>query len=241
MDKNTLSNYGWIVIAVLVLAVMIALATPFGKYIESGVRSTTAGLFDTSEKAMSVVGMSAGEGNFEDGYKVPNGEEIESNEQTKAYVTFNGYLSYECGHQIGYAHHEYCYIEESATLTWEELKIPENAYKYGYDASSIKDTEITGHPFNGCLNVTEIVVPDGIVSISDYGLSTYMDGNLSSITLPSSLQHIGEYAFSGYNSNSINFAGTMEEWNNIEKIGDWNGYTTQTITEIICSDGVITL
>ena len=59
MDKNTLSNYGWIVIAVLVLSVMIALATPFGKYVESGVRSTTAGLFETSEKALNVVGMSA--------------------------------------------------------------------------------------------------------------------------------------------------------------------------------------
>ena len=68
MDKSTLSNYGWIVIAVLVLAVMIALATPFGKYVESGVRSTTAGLFETSEKALNVVGMTAGEGNFEDGY-----------------------------------------------------------------------------------------------------------------------------------------------------------------------------
>ena len=68
MDKNTLSNYGWIVIAVLVLAVMIALATPFGKYIESGVKSTTEGLFETSEKAMNVVGMTAGDGNFEDGY-----------------------------------------------------------------------------------------------------------------------------------------------------------------------------
>ena len=68
MDKNTLRNYGWIVIAVLVLAVMIALATPFGKYIESGVKSTTAGLFETGEKAMNVVGMTAGDGNFEDGY-----------------------------------------------------------------------------------------------------------------------------------------------------------------------------
>ena len=55
MDKNTLSNYGWIVIAVLVLSVMIALATPFGEYIKAGVESTTAGLFDTSEKAMNVV------------------------------------------------------------------------------------------------------------------------------------------------------------------------------------------
>lgn len=59
MDKSTLSNYGWIVIAVLVLAVMIALATPFGTYVKTGVENTTQGLFDTSEKAMNVVGMSA--------------------------------------------------------------------------------------------------------------------------------------------------------------------------------------
>ena len=69
MDKSTLSNYGWIVIAVLVLSVMIALATPFGSYIEQGVRSTTQGLFDTSEKALNIVGMTAGTGNFENGYQ----------------------------------------------------------------------------------------------------------------------------------------------------------------------------
>ena len=33
MDKETLSNYGWIVICVLVLTVMIALATPFGTFV----------------------------------------------------------------------------------------------------------------------------------------------------------------------------------------------------------------
>ncbi len=55
MDKSTLSNYGWIVIAVLVLAVMIALATPFGTYIKSGVESTTQGLFDTQQSAMNTI------------------------------------------------------------------------------------------------------------------------------------------------------------------------------------------
>ena len=81
MDKNTLSNYGWIVIAVLVLSVMIALATPFGSFIEQGVRSTTTGLFDTSEKALNVVGMSAGDSNFEDGYiGIGDSEQIEAQE-----------------------------------------------------------------------------------------------------------------------------------------------------------------
>ena len=58
MDKETLSNYGWIVIAILVLSVMIALATPFGTFIANGVKSTTAGLFTTQQKAFNILGLS---------------------------------------------------------------------------------------------------------------------------------------------------------------------------------------
>ena len=54
MDKETLSNYGWVVICVLVLVVMIALATPFGKYIAEAVKNTTSSLFTVSQKALNV-------------------------------------------------------------------------------------------------------------------------------------------------------------------------------------------
>ena len=57
MDKNTLSNYGWIVTCVLALAVMIALATPFGTYVKDAVWSTTEGLFDVQESAFDVLGI----------------------------------------------------------------------------------------------------------------------------------------------------------------------------------------
>ena len=57
MDKSTLSNYGWVVIAVLVLSVMLALATPFGTYISNAVKTTTEGLFDVQQKAMGVAGL----------------------------------------------------------------------------------------------------------------------------------------------------------------------------------------
>ncbi|MBR2043382.1 MAG: hypothetical protein IJ946_03495 [Clostridia bacterium] len=53
MDKETLSNYGWVVICVLVLVVMIALATPFGKYIAEAVKNTTSSLFTVSQKALN--------------------------------------------------------------------------------------------------------------------------------------------------------------------------------------------
>ena len=52
MDKETLSNYGWVVICVLVLVVMIALATPFGNYIAQAVKNTTEGLFGASANAL---------------------------------------------------------------------------------------------------------------------------------------------------------------------------------------------
>ena len=65
MDKETLSNYGWIVICILVLSVMIALATPFGNYVSNAVKSTATGLNDTSDKAMSVIGLN-GKGEWDD-------------------------------------------------------------------------------------------------------------------------------------------------------------------------------
>ena len=53
MDKETLSTYGWVVICVLVLVVMIALATPFGKFIAEAVKNTTEGLFAASQNALN--------------------------------------------------------------------------------------------------------------------------------------------------------------------------------------------
>ena len=51
MDKSTLSNYGWIVVVTLVLAVMLALATPFGEYIGEGV-GTIGELLGTKEPSI---------------------------------------------------------------------------------------------------------------------------------------------------------------------------------------------
>ena len=57
MDKETLSNYGWIVICVLVLAVLLALASPFGSFVADAVKSTTQGLFDVNQSALNATGL----------------------------------------------------------------------------------------------------------------------------------------------------------------------------------------
>ena len=43
MDKETLSHYGWIVILTLILSVMLALGTPFGKFVAQGAGAVLKG------------------------------------------------------------------------------------------------------------------------------------------------------------------------------------------------------
>ena len=79
MDKETLSNYGWIVICVLVLAVMIALATPFGTFVADAVKSTTQGLFDVNQNALNSTGLiNIGDQSFGEGGNGGNGGAGES-------------------------------------------------------------------------------------------------------------------------------------------------------------------
>lgn len=57
MDKETLSNYGWIVVCVMVLAVLLALASPFGSFVATAIKSTTQGLFDVNQNALDIAGI----------------------------------------------------------------------------------------------------------------------------------------------------------------------------------------
>ena len=72
MDKETLSNYGWIVICVLILAVMIALATPFGNFVSEAIKSTTAGLFATNQNALGAAGIAIPGQEFDTDENYPN-------------------------------------------------------------------------------------------------------------------------------------------------------------------------
>ena len=52
MDKQTLSNYGWLVILTLVLAVMLAFATPFGNYVKIATQNTLSAYIETNNKVL---------------------------------------------------------------------------------------------------------------------------------------------------------------------------------------------
>ena len=55
MDKETLSNYGWIVICTLVLAVMIALSTPFSNFVADAIKSTISGLINVNDEVLEII------------------------------------------------------------------------------------------------------------------------------------------------------------------------------------------
>lgn len=76
MDKETLSNYGWIVICVMVIAVMIALASPFGTFVSNAVKSTTQGLFGANQKALNSTGLINMEDQWFDGFEMLDVTEV---------------------------------------------------------------------------------------------------------------------------------------------------------------------
>ncbi len=72
--------------------------------------------------------------------------------------------------------------------------------------------------------VEKVVLREGTVGIARWAFD--MPGVLESVTIPSSLKYIGEYALS-YTSylNEIVFDGTETQWNAIEKEEYWNRYS----------------
>lgn len=55
MDKNTLSQYGWATIVIIILIILISLATPFGNFISSAVLSSTTAFKTLTDAKIELV------------------------------------------------------------------------------------------------------------------------------------------------------------------------------------------
>lgn len=78
MDKKTLSHYGWIVVWILTISVLLALATPFGKYVGNGIVSIAVGFRDALDKEASVEEITKDKENID---TILNGEFIITDKQ----------------------------------------------------------------------------------------------------------------------------------------------------------------
>ncbi len=89
MDKETLSHYGWIVVLILILSVLIALATPFGRFVATSVQNTTEALFDTKQKGLDAAGIELMEQEFENSFNESfNKNESETNQGGNTLITY---------------------------------------------------------------------------------------------------------------------------------------------------------
>lgn len=55
MDRETLSNYGWMVIVLIILAIMISLATPFGSEIRKNIKDSASNMIDVTGNAFDKI------------------------------------------------------------------------------------------------------------------------------------------------------------------------------------------
>lgn len=207
MDKETLSNYGWIVICVLVLAVMIALATPFGDFVADAVKSTTQGLFDVNQNALNaagVPGLTVNDQSF-DGAGSNSTTTIDHNGPTIPEGAYYGKMNMETGNVTWYA-------EMPTTVSVYDI------YAYGdyiylyYDTWNVILAEgdyltvLSDVPFNGTdrnqKTYDAIIESINGMPVTNLFFNIFKDCTfLESITIPSSVTAIGEKAF--YNCTNL--------------------------------------
>lgn len=80
-------------------------------------------------------------------------------------------------------------------------------------------TAIEGYAFNECRSLKNVVVPEGVTSIGGFAFN-YCE-SMDRITLPASLSQISSRAFFACGLNTLCYAGSQEQWQQIQ-VGDFN-------------------
>ena len=126
MDKNTLSQYGWVVIVIIVLVLLIALATPFGNYVGDSVMSSVnaftnkmaakmeeAGL-DTEGLGNAINGGSGGSLTGPNGFVLPQYRNFDNPDEIQPYVNMPADFFVSDGNNTLGINKKYSYMIDSA-------------------------------------------------------------------------------------------------------------------------------
>ena len=210
MDKETLSNYGWIVILVLILAVLLALASPFGNFIAGAIKSTTAGFFSVNQNALGAAGIEIGDqvfANCEHTYEsdvVVNCDTVGTitytcskcghtytDERTMAKHTFDDANDLNCNlcnsTFVSYAFRATKYDTKMGTTTATDVHvdIPET---FNCNGTKYKVTSIDRWGFEDCVNLQSVTIPNSVSSIGDQAFEGCT--SLKSVTIPAGVTRI---------------------------------------------------
>ena len=90
--------------------------------------------------------------------------------------------------------------------------------------------------FCDCDELRSIIIPYSVTSIGDYAFAGC--NVLTSVVIGNGVTSIGERAFENCDKlTSVRFAGTVAQWEKIEKGRNWN--INIPATEVVCTDGVV--
>ena len=184
MDKETLSHYGWIVILVLILSVMIALATPFGSFVADGFKAGYMGLFDVQTNALAAI--------------IPGSQDDDTNTPTDEMIpglyTSGSIDAWKSGQDIS----------NRLIKTWDELL--EEEIIHVNDGRLISNYVFANanlaNNYNNSSDALDgdLIIANGVTEIGNYKISTYdfafaFCEKLTGVYIPSSVEQLGYYAF----------------------------------------------
>ena len=148
MDKQTLSNYGWVVVLVLILSVLLALATPFGTFVADAIKSTSTSLFDVQWSALDAIGVKADKVTFD-----PSNPPIPFDPTDKSEITITindkDYVGYKEMTWHDWLNSQFnidAFHPYSSIITWTE------------DGSSVEKEELLID--NGVYTITELQITE---------------------------------------------------------------------------------
>ena len=265
MDKKTLGNYGWVVVVVIILSMMIALASPFALAIKNAFVGTVNNFGGHLNEALDVI-ENGDSGNGDTNENISPGLYRTGSNYTEPVESLNdlvtsGVISITNGVLSTNLDVETWENSSSEALAGDLVLPNDGSIKklgnaYWDDEEYIYVGDVA---FAYCTNLTSIVIPDSVTTIS----SGAFEGctNLTSVNIPASVTDIGEYIFfdcikinsvkiaKGIDSFDLNlfrgcdelvtivFTGTMEECNKVLSGMAWN--TRIHTVYIQCSDGQI--
>ncbi len=118
-----------------------------------------------------------------------------------------------------------CYRAFKDCANLESVTIPEGVVSIGYEA------------FAGCSRLKTISIPNSVEFIDD--MAFFQCANLENIEIGKTII-LGDKAFWWCIAlDSIEFRGTIAEWESIYKYENWYGNTI--LSSVICEDGIVTL
>lgn len=148
MDKRTLTHYGWIAVVSLILAIMLAFASPFGTYIGDAVVSIARGFFISQDSALDKDNIDGKGDKFDTEFNKVQADLYEGDNCEHKNTVLQNVVQATCGKE-GYSGDYYCNdckkiaIYGQATPTTEHQNIEiQNAIKGSCSTKSFSGNKV---------------------------------------------------------------------------------------------------